>query len=103
MNKSYLQYTELVHYFLKYQADYEWAQYCTTSELFWNNQMIVLEGSKKNDPKEQETIIKIMNHQKGIIEDLNKLKDGIFGDNKEKSEEIINYSPEDYALALNKV
>ena len=88
----------LIHYYLRFQSDFVWSAYCTTAESFWGNQQMILKGA--GDAKEQETVIKLQERLPKMIESLEAYQHKIFGDNKEKIIEIINFSVEDYALAL---
>lgn len=88
----------MIHCYLKYQNNFAWSSYNINSELFWQNQLTVLKGA--TDPKEQETIMKLMDRNETLRARLKSYEDEIFGDNKEEMEEIINFSVEDYVAAL---
>ena len=88
----------LIHYYLKYQNDFAWSSYILNSEVFWQNQQTVLKGA--SDPKEQETIMKLMEGNEKLRARLKGYEDEILGDNKDKMLEILNYSLEDYVAEL---
>lgn len=90
----------IVSLYLRYQADEKWALYCTISENYWKNQLMILKGAA--EIKEQETINKLVKQNVDYVEILDKLKDGIFGDNKENMAEIVNFTPEDYVDELER-
>ncbi|MGL4362715.1 MAG: hypothetical protein ACRCSG_05555 [Cellulosilyticaceae bacterium] len=91
----------MVHLFLKHQNDFRWSTYITATESFWQNQQVILKGA--SDPKEQETINKLAKANDETIDRIEKYQDQIFGDNKERMAEIINFSVEDYVKALESV
>lgn len=91
----------MIHSYLRSQNDFAWSSYVINAELFWQNQNTVLKGA--SDPKEQETIMKLMDKNETLRTRLKSYEDEIFGDNKEEMEEIIKFSVEDYVEALESI
>lgn len=89
----------LIHYYLRFQNDHTWTSYILNSEVFHQNAQIVLKGS--SDPKEQQTVMALMKSNEELRNRIKIYEDEIFGDNKDKMHEIINFYPEDFVDVLD--
>jgi hypothetical protein len=89
----------IVHYYVKYQSDRNWAAYVALEQNFWANNLKIFSGG--GDAKEQETVNKLSAANTTVImPQLDKLENQIFGDNTEKSKQIINFCLEDFVEAI---
>lgn len=89
----------LIHYYLRFQNDHTWTSYILNSEVFHQNAQIVLKGA--SDPKEQQTVMALMKSNEELRNRIKSYEDEIFGDNKDKMHEIINFYPEDFVDVLD--
>jgi hypothetical protein len=90
----------LIHYYLRFQNDHTWTSYILNSEVFHQNGHIVLKGA--SDPKEQQTVMALMKSNEELRVRIKSYEDEIFGDNKEKMKEIVNFYVEDFVDELEK-
>ncbi len=93
----------MIHYYLRHQNDKAWAALCTIEEFFWEleNQLLTSIGNKSDDIlKELGLKSKLRDEFAKTIEEITRYQDIVFGDNKEKIDEIINFYPEDFVELL---
>ena len=93
----------MIHYYLRYQDDYSWAALCTIGEFFWKLQidMSTSLGEKGEDNlKDLQIQSKLRDEFSRTIDEIRKYQDIVFGDNKDKMSEIINFYPEDFVELL---
>jgi hypothetical protein len=95
----------MVHNYLRYQNDKEWASLCTSEEVYWDLQEKILSHKTDKDGdvlKDVDLKIKLTQKMSELMDTVAKFQDMVFNDNKEKMDEIINFYPEDYVEALEK-
>lgn len=93
----------LVHYYLRYQNDKPWAALCTVEEFFWELQLQLSSTIADKDQdilKNLQVKAKLRDEFSRTIEEIGRYQDIVFGDNKERMEEIINFYPEDFVEVL---
>jgi hypothetical protein len=90
----------IIHYYVRYQTDRNWAAYIALEQNFWANNLAILMGG--GDVKEQETVNKLSKSNTDVImPSLDRLENQIFGDMTEHAKEIVRFCLEDYVEALN--
>lgn len=101
LNLSHPKIIAIVHYYLKYQCDEQWALYNVVAQNYWSNNQKILGGV--DTAKDQETLNKLLKQNIDLMDTIRQLKDDIFGDNKQSLMEIVNFYAEDFVDVLYKM
>lgn len=91
-----------INVYLKHQSSKIWAILAANEEVLWQYQQELLNPivNFKNDKDKLQALeikAKMMNECDSIIKRIEAYEDKLFGDNKEKKDKIINFTPESIA------
>lgn len=91
-----------INVYLRYQSSKIWAILAANEEVLWQYQQELLKPITdfKNDKDKLQALeikSKLMSECDAIIKRIESYEDKLFGDNTEKKEEILNYTPENIA------
>lgn len=91
-----------INVYLKHQSSKIWAILAANEEVLWQYQQELLTPivNFKNDKDKLQALeikSKLMGECDAIIKRIEAYEDKLFGDNKEKKDKIINYTPESIA------
>lgn len=96
---SYPRIIEFVHLYIRFQSDKIWAAMTANEEVLWQYQKELLTPitaykTDKDKLGALEIKTKLMNECDAIIRRIDAYEEKLFGDEKEKRVEVINYTPE---------